>query len=77
MDSLAQCSENLPIFKDKWEPLFAKQKYSLNKCQISTDNFPSYLPKGTYKIVIETTKEEVSYFQLIIVVLVEPSSPMG
>ncbi|BFG00669.1 uncharacterized protein DMAD_00602 [Drosophila madeirensis] len=48
MESAANCS-NLPQFKDKLT-VVEPQKFTYEKCQVSTDAFPQYVPDGFYKI---------------------------
>ncbi|XP_033169351.1 uncharacterized protein LOC117146870 [Drosophila mauritiana] len=52
MPSAANCS-NFPQFEDKLE-LVAAQKFTYNKCLLSTDGFPTYLPDGIYKFELKS-----------------------
>lgn len=48
MESFGKCS-NLPVFEDQFQPPLEKTTYTLQKCQFSTEKFPS-LQEGFYRI---------------------------
>ncbi|XP_002133769.2 uncharacterized protein [Drosophila pseudoobscura] len=66
MDSVASCS-NLPQFTEKLTVLPA-QTFHYDKCQISTDSFPQYLPDGWYKLNFVTYGIVEVVWELIIII---------
>ncbi|XP_073846828.1 uncharacterized protein isoform X2 [Musca autumnalis] len=52
MDSVAECTTNAPVF-DEFESPLSKRYVKVDKCQLSTDNMPSHMPEGFYKILIK------------------------
>ncbi|XP_017071481.1 uncharacterized protein LOC108108093 [Drosophila eugracilis] len=52
MPSAADCS-NFPQFNDTLV-LISAQKFTFERCQVRTDEFPQYVPNGLYKGVIRT-----------------------
>ena len=53
MNELSACSKNIPIFEGTWTPPIKAEKVEFDKCVVSTDNLPSYIPNGYYKIVFD------------------------
>lgn len=51
MENLKECAENTPYFKEFVSPL-EPVRAVFNKCQISTDNLPSYMSEGCYLVSI-------------------------
>lgn len=64
MDSLKDCS-TFPVFEGTFEPPIEKRKYILDKCQISTDGFPTHLRTGFYKLLIIGIGEIAAKMQFI------------
>ncbi|XP_017055741.1 uncharacterized protein LOC108097744 [Drosophila ficusphila] len=65
MSSAAKCS-NFPQFNDTLEHL-AAQKYHFEKCELTTDALPNYLPDSLYKINVQT----FGLVELVLEVVVE------
>lgn len=51
MDTFKECAENAPFF-EKFELPLGPIHLILDKCQISTDNLPSYMNEGCYKVEV-------------------------
>ncbi|XP_046811194.1 uncharacterized protein LOC111686550 isoform X2 [Lucilia cuprina] len=50
MDTLQNCSVNAPFFEDKFEAPLTARMVEVSKCILSTENLPSILMAGYYKL---------------------------
>lgn len=64
MSSAANCS-NFPQFKDKIE-LIRAQTFTYNKCLLSPDGFPTYLPDGIYKFEMQSFGMIELFFEALV-----------
>lgn len=52
MDTLKECAENAP-YSERFAKPFGPFHILLNKCQLSTENLPSQMNDGCYKIQVK------------------------
>ncbi|XP_030387645.1 uncharacterized protein LOC115634197 [Scaptodrosophila lebanonensis] len=58
INNFANCS-NLPIYKEKFEPPWPKNKYEFKRCEVAGEGLPEVAPEGFYKIVVTFSGEVV------------------
>ncbi|XP_022208861.1 uncharacterized protein LOC111065162 [Drosophila obscura] len=70
MESAANCS-NFPQFTEKLKVIEA-QTFKYEKCQVSTDGFPQYVPDGWYKLNFVTYGMVEIVWELILTIEKKP-----
>ncbi|XP_059225831.1 uncharacterized protein LOC106088003 [Stomoxys calcitrans] len=48
MDTVAECCENAPVFKKRFEAPLTKRRVIINECEMSQDGMPLIMPDGFY-----------------------------
>lgn len=68
MEDLMECADNVLILNDSetFEPPLTPRLVTLRNCSIRTDNLPSVIRAGFYKIVIEFKNELVGILESVI-----------
>lgn len=62
-----QCGENAIEFEGKFVPPLTKRRLILSECKFNTDNMPSMMKNGFYKLEVVITKQ----FQFTVSILVQ------
>lgn len=57
MESFRACSNNTPYFKGTFEPPLTARRITIENCPLDTENFPSYLRFGYYRIIVEYSNQ--------------------
>ncbi|KAI9589626.1 hypothetical protein GQX74_007794 [Glossina fuscipes] len=65
--TIKECGENIVEVEDKFVPPLQKRRLILNECIFNTDNMPSMMKNGFYKLEVLTTQQ----FQLTLSILAQ------
>lgn len=72
MPSLQNCSINAPYFEDEFVAPLTIRKILMDKCNFMTDNLPSVMMEGYYRLTFNLHKDQMKAY-VISLVLVEES----
>uniref|UniRef100_A0A1A9UT13 Uncharacterized protein n=1 Tax=Glossina austeni TaxID=7395 RepID=A0A1A9UT13_GLOAU len=65
-NTVDECGENVFEFEGKFVPPVTKRRIILNECKFNTDNMPSMMKNGFYKLEVAVTKQvQVTVFILV------------
>ncbi|XP_075169381.1 uncharacterized protein LOC142241490 [Haematobia irritans] len=57
MESMAECSDNSPYIEDVFRPPLTKRLITYKNCTVSTENMPSHMKPGYYRVIFNYYKQ--------------------